>query len=42
LLDADGDGSIIDDVAGFLLKGSTGKGAGKSVLGSLLGGIFRK
>ncbi len=37
LLDADGDGSIIDDVAGMLLGG--GKKGG---LGSLLGGLFGK
>jgi hypothetical protein len=43
LLDADGDGSIIDDVAGFLLKGgSTSTTKGKGILGSLLGGILRK
>ena len=37
LLDADGDGSIIDDVAGMLLSGGSKK---KSGLGSLLGGLF--
>ena len=44
LLDADGDGSIIDDVAGFLLKGGAGQPGtkGKGVLGSLLGGLFKK
>lgn len=43
LLDADGDGSIIDDVAGFILKGRSGKAArGKGVLGSILGGLFGK
>jgi hypothetical protein len=42
LLDADGDGSIIDDVAGFLLKGGSGQTKGKGILGSLLGGLFRK
>lgn len=44
LLDADGDGSIIDDVAGFLLKGGAQQSGTKSkgVLGSLLGGLFRK
>lgn len=44
LLDADGDGSIIDDVAGFLLKGggSTSTTRGKGILGSLLGGILRR
>jgi len=35
LLDADGDGSIIDDVAGMLLSGKKGG------LGSLLGGLFK-
>lgn len=39
LLDADGDGSIIDDVAGMIL-GSSGKKKGG--LGSLLGGLFGK
>ncbi|MBN2862479.1 MAG: DUF937 domain-containing protein [Bacteroidales bacterium] len=43
LLDADGDGSIIDDVAGFLLKGGGSSGTkSKGILGSLLGGILRK
>jgi hypothetical protein len=42
LLDANGDGSIIDDVAGFLLKGVGSQGQGKGILGSLLGGLFRK
>lgn len=36
LLDADGDGSIIDDVAGMLLSGGKKKGG----LGGLLGGLF--
>jgi len=36
LLDADGDGSIIDDVAGMVLGG----GKKKSGLGGLLGGLF--
>ncbi len=36
LLDADGDGSIIDDVAGMLLSGDKKKGG----LGGLLGGLF--
>ncbi len=39
LLDADGDGSIIDDVAGMIL-GSGGKKKGG--LGGLLGGLFGK
>jgi len=44
MLDADGDGSIIDDVAGFLLKGGTTatRPKGKGILGSLLGGILRR
>jgi hypothetical protein len=42
LLDADGDGSIIDDVAGFILRGGSGQTKGKGVLGSILGGLFRK
>lgn len=36
LLDADGDGSILDDVAGMVLGGSKKKGG----LGGLLGGLF--
>lgn len=36
LLDADGDGSIIDDVAGMLLSSGKKKGG----LGGLLGGLF--
>jgi hypothetical protein len=39
LLDADGDGSIIDDVAGMLLSGGGEKSSG---LGGLLGGLFGK
>jgi hypothetical protein len=44
MLDADGDGSIIDDVAGFLLKGggTTTQARGKGVLGSVLGGLLRR
>jgi hypothetical protein len=44
LLDQDGDGSILDDVAGFLMKGLFGSGSqqGRNVLGSLLGGLFGK
>ena len=38
ILDADGDGSIIDDVAGMVLGGSKKK----SGLGGLLGGLFGK
>ena len=41
LLDADGDGSIIDDVAGFVLRGGGGQASrNKGVLGSILGGLF--
>lgn len=41
LLDADGDGSILDDVAGYLMKGGTGatQKRGKGLLGSILGGL---
>ena len=43
LLDADGDGSILDDVAGFLLKGgASSQSRGGGLLGSLLGGITRR
>ncbi len=43
LLDADGDGSILDDVAGFLLKGgASSQKQGKGILGSLLGGLTRR
>lgn len=38
LLDADGDGSVIDDVAGMVLGGQKNKGG----LGGLLGGLFGK
>ncbi|MFK8060920.1 MAG: DUF937 domain-containing protein, partial [Polaribacter sp.] len=38
MLDSDGDGSIIDDVAGMVLGGSEKKGG----LGGLLGGLFGK
>lgn len=42
MLDADGDGSIIDDVAGFLLKSGSTKTGGRGILGSLLGGLTRR
>lgn len=44
LLDADGDGSILDDVAGFLLKkgGTTGSTSGGGLLGTLLKGLGRR
>ncbi len=38
LLDADGDGSILDDVAGMVMGGGNKKGG----LGGLLGGLFGK
>jgi hypothetical protein len=41
ILDADGDGSIIDDVAGMVL-GSGNQQKKKSGLGGLLGGLFGK
>lgn len=42
LLDQDGDGSILDDVAGFLMQGLSGGGQKGSLLGSVLGGLFGK
>ena len=39
LLDADNDGSMIDDIAGMLLKGDSKGGSG---LGGMLGGLFGK
>jgi len=39
ILDADGDGSIVDDVAGMVLGGNKNKSDG---LGGLLGGLFGK
>ncbi|WP_040282025.1 DUF937 domain-containing protein [Psychroserpens damuponensis] len=38
ILDADGDGSVVDDVAGMVL----GKAGNNGGLGSLLGGLFEK
>ncbi|WP_045474440.1 DUF937 domain-containing protein [Winogradskyella sp. PG-2] len=38
ILDSDGDGSVIDDVAGMVLGGNKSKGG----LGGLLGGLFGK
>lgn len=42
MLDADHDGSILDDVAGFLMKGGTTQtgSRGGGVLGSVLGGLL--
>lgn len=42
LLDQDGDGSILDDVAGFLMQGLSGGGQKGNILGSVLGGLFGK
>ena len=44
LLDADGDGSILDDVAGFMMKGLGSGGSQKSggLLGGLLGNLLKK
>ncbi len=39
LLDADGDGSVLDDVAGMVIGSGTKKKGG---LGGILGGLFRK
>lgn len=41
LLDQNGDGSILDDVAGFLLNQATGQKSG-NLLTNLLGGLFGK
>jgi len=43
LIDQDGDGSILDDVAGFLIQGLlSGNQKGGGVLGNVLGGLFGK
>jgi hypothetical protein len=44
LLDQDGDGSILDDVAGFMLQGLGSSSAQKSdgLLGNILGGLLGK
>ena len=40
LIDQNGDGSVLDDVAGFLLKGLNQQGTGGGgLLGGLLGGL---
>ena len=41
LLDANGDGSILDDVAGFILNQATGQKSG-NLLSNLLGNLFGK
>ena len=40
LLDQDGDGSVLDDVAGFLMSGLGDSSKGGGVLGGLLGGLL--
>jgi hypothetical protein len=40
LLDQDGDGSILDDVAGMLFKGVMGGGSGSTGAGNILGGLL--
>lgn len=40
LIDRDGDGQILDDVAGFILGGGGGQRRGSNPLGSLLGSLF--
>jgi len=41
MIDKDGDGSILDDVAGMFLGGQSGAGSsGGGLLGSILGGLF--
>ncbi len=44
LLDQDGDGSILDDVASFMIQGlgSSSRSGSGNVLGGLLGGLFGK
>ncbi|CAL2079869.1 conserved protein of unknown function [Tenacibaculum sp. 190524A02b] len=42
ILDADGDGSVIDDVAGMVLGGGNQQKSGGGLLGGLLGGLFGK
>lgn len=42
LLDSDGDGSILDDVAGFLMKGQGSSQKSSGLLGGLLGGLLKK
>ncbi|CAL2103389.1 conserved protein of unknown function [Tenacibaculum sp. 190130A14a] len=41
ILDADGDGSVVDDVAGMVLGGASNQKSG-GLLGGLLGGLFGK
>ncbi|MCX6567011.1 MAG: hypothetical protein NTW38_11425 [Candidatus Aminicenantes bacterium] len=40
LIDRDGDGNILDDVAGMLFQGSGAQSSGGGILGKLLGGLL--
>ncbi|RMF68150.1 MAG: DUF937 domain-containing protein [Calditrichaeota bacterium] len=40
LIDQDGDGNILDDVAGFLMGGGAGGRGGSGMLGNLLGSLL--
>ena len=45
LIDRDGDGNILDDIAGFLgpaLGGGSASSGSGGLLGSILGGLFGK
>ena len=42
LLDSDGDGSILDDVAGFLMKGQGSSKKGGGLLGGLVSGLLKR
>jgi hypothetical protein len=42
ILDQDGDGSILDDVAGFFMGGSGSSNSTGNVIGNILGGLFGK
>ena len=40
IIDRDGDGNILDDVAGMLFQGSGASSGGSGILGKLLGGLL--
>jgi hypothetical protein len=40
MIDRDGDGSILEDVAGMLFQGSDSQTSGGGILRKLLGGLF--
>jgi len=42
LLDQDGDGSILNDVAGFLMKGTSSSKKGGGLLGGLVSGLLKR